>query len=88
LSSNTPNPFNPTTTIAFSIPTAGPVALSVHDITGRRVATLAQGVYQPGDFTAVWNGKDDAGTGVPSGIYFARLHAGEYTATKKMALIK
>jgi hypothetical protein len=88
LGPNVPNPLNPTTTIKFSIPAAGPVALTVHDITGRRVATLAEGVYQPGDFTAVWNGKDDSGAYAPSGIYFARLHAGEYVAVRKMVLIK
>jgi hypothetical protein len=83
-----PNPFNPATTIRFSIPIAGPVALTVHDITGRRVTSLAEGVYQPGEFTAMWNGLDDAGRQVPSGTYFARLHAREYTETRKMVLLK
>jgi hypothetical protein len=84
----TPNPFNPVTTIQFLVPVAGPVSLTVHDITGRRVATIAEGVHQPGDFTAVWNGKDDAGMDVPSGIYFARLHAEDFTATRKMVMFR
>jgi hypothetical protein len=85
---NVPNPFNPTTTIRFSIPMAGPLALTVHDVAGRLVATIADGVYQPGEFSAVWDGKDDARASAPSGIYFARLHAGEYVAVRKMVLLR
>jgi hypothetical protein len=85
---NTPNPFNPTTTIRFSVPVAGPISVTVHDIAGRRVATIATGIRQPGEHTAVWDGRDDSGREAPSGIYFARLHAGEYGAVRKMVLLK
>jgi hypothetical protein len=88
LSQNIPNPFNPSTTVRFSIPRAGLAVVQVHDVTGRRLATIANGLYQPGEFSAVWNGRNDAGREVPSGTYFARLHAGEYVAVRKMVLLK
>jgi hypothetical protein len=85
---NIPNPFNPTTTIRFSVPVAGSVAVTVHDIAGRRVATLAEDTYQPGTFTAVWNGRDDSGSSLPSGVYFTLLSAGEHTVARKIVLIR
>jgi len=60
----------------------------VYDIAGRRVATLADGVHGPGELDATWNGTDDSGRGVASGIYFARLAAGEFAAVRKMVLLR
>ena len=83
-----PNPFNPTTTIRFSLPEATRVRLAVYDLAGRRVVTLADGHYGAGEFRQVWNGKDSAGRDVSSGVYFARLEAGVFMATGKMVLLR
>jgi hypothetical protein len=83
-----PNPFNPAALLRFSLSAPGAVHLAVHDVAGRRVAVLADGHRGAGSYEAVWNGLDDSGRKVPSGVYFARLHAGEYTATRKMVLLK
>jgi hypothetical protein len=88
LFANRPNPFNPTTTIRFSLPRAERATLVVYDIAGRRVATLADGVYGPGELDATWNGTDESGRDVASGIYFARLAAGEFAAVRKMVLLR
>lgn len=88
LFANRPNPFNPTTTLRFTLPRAERATLVVYDIAGRRVATLADGVFGPGEFDATWNGTDASGRDVASGIYFARLAAGEFTAVRKMVLLR
>jgi len=88
LEQNVPNPFNPATTIRFSIPEAGNVRLTVLDVNGRIVRTLVSGDRAAGEFPVVWDGKDDAGREVGSGLYFARLEAGELKATRKMVLLK
>jgi hypothetical protein len=85
---NVPNPFNPATTIRFAMPEPGHAVLSVHDPTGRRVAVLADGDFKAGEFVKNWDGRDESGREMGSGIYFARLVAGEYTATRKMVLLK
>jgi len=83
-----PNPFGPGGSIEFVIPRASPVLLTVHDVSGRRVAILADGHYQGGKFVKTWDGRDGSGREVGSGIYFARMVAGELTATRKMILIR
>ena len=83
LYSNYPNPFNPETQIRFALPHAADVTLSVYDITGRLVTQLAQGHYDAGEHSATFDGAR-----LPSGIYFARLTAGEFNATQKMVLLK
>ena len=83
-----PNPFNPTTTIEFGLPTAGHILLVIHDVSGRQVATLANSPHQAGTFTRNWDGRNDAGRDVSSGVYFARMVAGDFTATKKMVLLR
>ena len=88
LGNNSPNPFNPTTTIGFNLPQAGEVLLAVFDVTGRLVATLVDGMLQPGEFSYQWDGKNAAGEPVRSSIYFARLEAGEFTAVRKMVLLR
>ena len=92
LHGNTPNPFNPTTTIRFTVPgTKGAMTeatLEVFDLSGRRVATLLDGPVRSGPRAVVWNGADDRGRSVASGLYFARLRAAGETATRKMVLIK
>lgn len=88
LYANRPNPFNPTTTIRFDLPREERVTLLVYDVTGRRVAVLAGGRFGPGAFERVWRGVDDSGRAVASGVYFARLTAGDFTAVRKMVLLR
>lgn len=80
---NYPNPFNPATTISFVISHQLFVRLKVYDVLGREVATLLNEVKQPGEYSVTW----DAGN-IPSGVYFYRLQAGKFLATKKLLLIK
>jgi hypothetical protein len=89
LEQNVPNPFNPSTSIAYSLPHEGHVTLSVFDTKGRLVRTLVDGVRSPGVVHGVaWNGEDDAGRRVASGIYFYRLIHGNAVEVKKMLLLK
>lgn len=86
---NSPNPFNPQTTIAYDLPNQTAVSLRVFDVSGRLVRVLVDGeVIAEGRNEAIWNGRDDTGRRVASGTYFYRLEAGEYSETKGMALIK
>jgi flagellar hook assembly protein FlgD len=84
-----PNPFNPQTTIAFDFPKRESVTLRVFDMSGRLVRSLITAeLNTPGRHEVVWNGRDDSGRKVASGTYFYRLETGNYTETKRMALIK
>lgn len=83
-----PNPFNPSTTIAWSLPAASDATLEVFDSRGRRVVTLVDGWVDAGDGSIVWYGRDSTGTTVSSGVYFYRLTAGDFEDTKRMVLIK
>jgi len=83
-----PNPFNPATTISFALPDAGQVDLAVFDVSGRRVATLADGFLSAGPHRVVWDGTDARGLAVGSGVYFVRLEADGSAATRKMLLLK
>jgi hypothetical protein len=88
LTQNQPNPFNPSTRITFALPEAGFADVSVFDVSGKRVATLLSGLRRAGRATVEWNGLDDRGNAVGSGIYFCRLTAGGQTRTIKMVLMK
>ncbi|MEA2062789.1 MAG: FlgD immunoglobulin-like domain containing protein, partial [Gemmatimonadota bacterium] len=91
LEQNSPNPFNPSTTIGFSVPASHEiqtVRLFVYDIRGRLVRTLVDGVREPGCYTAYWDGTDAAHRQVASGVYFYRIQAGRFTQTRKMVLLK
>jgi len=85
---NYPNPFNPVTTIAFSIRTRGHVGLNVYDVGGRLVRTLANETRAAGAYRVKWDGHDNTGSPVASGVYFYRLIAGSFSQTKKMVLLK
>jgi hypothetical protein len=80
---NFPNPFNPTTTIYYSVPVAEHVRLDVFDPLGRKVACLADGTSHPGHYQVVWNAVTQA-----TGIYFLRLQAGPTVLTQSLILIK
>jgi WD40 repeat protein len=93
LAQNTPNPFNPTTKIAYGIPAnAGgavvPVRLEVFDASGRVVRHLLSGAQTPGQHAVLWDGRDDGGQRVGSGIFFYRLQVAAETLTRKMLLLK
>jgi hypothetical protein len=83
-----PNPFNPSTTIRYSIPLKGRVTIEVHDARGARVATLLDEEKDAGDFTVPWTGRSDNGTRVSSGVYFARVAHPSGTKSYKMVLLK
>ena len=88
LRQNSPNPFTPQTTISFTLAEAHPATLTVYDSRGRRVRTLLRRSLRVGDIDVTWDGRDDEGAIVSSGVYFYRLHAGERILTKKMVLLK
>jgi len=83
-----PNPFNPATTIAFTIPEYGPATLTVYNLAGQKVRTLLDTPMSAGSHTIVWDGTDGTGRSVAAGVYLTRLMAGDMKATGKMAFIK
>jgi len=85
---NYPNPFNPNTTIAFNLPSAGRTRVQVYNIKGQLVNTLLNEEMTAGNHTVHWNGKDVAGHGVTSGIYFYRVECGMDSVVNKMILLK
>ncbi len=88
LAGNRPNPFNPRTEIAFSLDVAGPATVEVLDLRGRRVRTLWSGLLAAGDHHLAWDGLDEQGRAVASGVYLARLSTGDRKATHKMLLAR
>jgi hypothetical protein len=85
---NSPNPFNPRTTIRFSLAAEGQVTLVIYDVDGREVKTLASGRWKAGLHELVWDGTDDAGHPVASGVFWGRLTAGDYTSGRKMVVLR
>jgi hypothetical protein len=88
LDQNYPNPFNPSTTINFAIPKTDKVSLIIYDLVGRNVKTLINDELASGTHIVTWNGTDDAGNIVPSGVYFYKLQTGTFSETRKMMLLK
>lgn len=88
LGQNYPNPFNPSTTIAFSTMQTGRVKVNIYNLKGQLVKTLMDSEVPAGKHSLVWNGIDNQGTSVSSGVYFYRLETAHYTQTKKMLLMK
>jgi hypothetical protein len=91
LHGNYPNPFNPITTLQFTVDstiTNQHVTINIYNIRGQLVRSLVNGEFETGDHTVVWNGTDDSGRGVSSGIYFYRMTTNSYSATRKMILMK
>jgi len=83
-----PNPFTADTHIEFTLQQAQSAAVGIFDVKGRRVASLATGQYAAGVHTVDWNGRNDAGQVMPTGIYFAQLHAGEQRSVRKLILMR
>ncbi len=90
LGSNCPNPFNPSTTISYSVAGNAPVrvVLRVFNLRGQNVATLADRLTAPGEYSVEWDGTDSGGAKLSSGVYFYRMTAGEFSFTRKMVLLK
>ena len=88
LAQNSPNPFNPSTRIHFELPRPGHVDLRVYDIAGRLVRTLVDGMLSADRHDVDWNGRDEAGRTVASGVYVYRIVADRFTQTKRMVLVK
>ncbi len=85
---NYPNPFNPSTTISFSIPEESKVVLSIFNIKGQKIKQLVNDQVSAGEHSIIWNGRDSNDKRVGSGIYFYKLKAGDYQKVKKMILMK
>ncbi|MBP7309720.1 MAG: carboxypeptidase regulatory-like domain-containing protein, partial [Candidatus Cloacimonetes bacterium] len=88
LKNNFPNPFNPETTIAFSVKEAMPVTIEIYNVKGQKVKTLVNETKAAGNYTVPWNGTDSNGRSVSSGIYYYKMTAGKYSSTKKMIMMK
>ncbi|MFH1009088.1 MAG: FlgD immunoglobulin-like domain containing protein [Candidatus Latescibacterota bacterium] len=88
LGQNFPNPFNAETAISYSLTQEEPVVLEVCNTLGQRVRTLVQANQQPGAYVVRWDGRNDQGLSLGSGIYFYRLEAGTFSATKRMTLLQ
>lgn len=82
-----PNPFNPRTELTYALPLPGPVELTIHDPAGRLLRALVAAPRFAGRHTAVWDGRDARGRGLPAGVYFARLRAGDHVESRKLMLL-
>ncbi len=85
---NYPNPFNPSTELRFDVPAAGDVQLKVYNQLGQTVRTLVDQRLKAGSYRMKWDGRNEAGQSVASGVYFYRLQAGEFNQIRKMTLVK
>lgn len=88
LMQNYPNPFNPETQISYKLSTGGFISLSVYDLLGREIKTLVSKDQPAGSYTVNWNGKNEFGNSVPSGVYMYSLKTGNFYESKKMILMK
>jgi len=88
LNQNYPNPFNPETNISFSLPKEQNVSLVVFNLLGQQVRTLVNTSLSAGIHTSTWDGRNDEGANVPSGIYFYRLNTSEFSQTNKMVMVR
>jgi outer membrane protein assembly factor BamB len=88
LGQNAPNPFNPSTQISYSLPAAGPVSLAIYNLLGQQVRTLAEGEQQAGIYRVHWDGTDDQGWPVSSGVYLYRFESRGRVESRRMVLVK
>ena len=88
LAQNAPNPFNSETVIRFALPQPSQVELTIYNLLGQPVAILVQGSSAAGTFSVRWDGRDQAGRAVTSGVYLYQLRAGEYTEVRKLLLLQ
>ena len=88
LQQNYPNPFNPTTRFTFSVAAQADVSLMIYDVLGRKIRTLVDDEKAPGVYNVVWDGRNEGGSFVATGLYFARFRGGEYSEMRKLVLKK
>ena len=88
LSDAYPNPFNPSTTFSFSVPVEGNISLNIYDMSGRLIRSLVDGMLDQGYHNMVWNGLDNNGQAVSSGLYIYSLQGDDVSITKKMVMMK
>ena len=88
LGQNYPNPFNPVTSILYELPAAARVYLNVYNVDGVLVRKLENRKQPPGRYTVKWDGRNESGHVVSSGIYFYRIKANNFTRTRKMVFLK
>ena len=88
LAQNHPNPFNPATNIKFNVAREGHVDLAVYDLSGRRIKTLVSESRSEGEHQVTWDGTNNSGSRVPSGMYFYRYVSGSESVSRKMTLVK
>ena len=88
LSQNFPNPFNPSTSIGYAVPSGSWVELAIFNVLGQRIATLLSQYQTKGTYAVTWNGDGAGGRAVNSGVYIAQLKVGEYVERIKMMLLK
>ncbi len=88
LNQNYPNPFNPATTIEYVVATKSLVTISIFDVRGRKLRSLVRENQSPGRHKAVWDGRDDRGRQVSSGLYLCRMNTGEFNSVVKMLMLK
>jgi hypothetical protein len=88
LTQNFPNPFNPETAIRFGLPEDAHVQLVVIDLLGREIRELVDGNRKAGYHSVIWDGRDNAGNAVPSGIYLYQITTGSFRDWKKLALVR
>lgn len=88
LNQNFPNPFNPTTTINFSLEKESSVSIDIYNVTGEKVKSLFNGIEKAGSHSIEWNGTDNFGNQLPTGVYFYRLNSKEFSETKKLIFLK
>ncbi len=88
LNNNFPNPFNPETTISYSVNANTPVSIQIYNVKGQLVKTLVNDTKEAGNHSIVWNGTDGNGRAVSSGVYYYKMNAGKYSSTKKMIMMK
>ena len=88
LNNNYPNPFNPTTQISFDLASESPTELSIFNVFGQRIRTWSYQQRSPGSYSVIWNGRDEGGALVSSGVYLYRLTAGDFIKTRKMTLLR
>lgn len=88
LKQNYPNPFNPITTIEFIVMKVGRVRISIYDLKGQEICTLANGIFSPGEHSVMWNGTNQHSQTVTSGLYFCRLTADDVSVSKSLMLLR
>jgi hypothetical protein len=88
LAQNYPNPFNPSTTIEYDLPTLSRVKIEILNVLGQRVRLLVDREEPAGSYRVIWDGTDDRGQPVSTGVYFCRIETEDYLASRKMLLLK